>query len=57
LIVEAIPLEARMIAVSDAFDAMTSLRPYNRPSPLGEILLEWRGAGANNSIQRFWRFS
>ena len=27
----AIPLEGRVLAVADAFDAMTSLRPYRRP--------------------------
>ena len=37
----AIPLEARLLAVADAFDAMTSMRPYRRALPtaraLGEI--------------------
>jgi putative nucleotidyltransferase with HDIG domain len=28
---EAIPLESRILAVADAFDAMTTQRPYNRP--------------------------
>jgi HD-GYP domain-containing protein (c-di-GMP phosphodiesterase class II) len=37
---EAIPLEARIIAVPDAFDAMASLRPHQRIRSLGEILLE-----------------
>nr|MDQ2999309.1 hypothetical protein [Chloroflexota bacterium] len=27
---ESIPLCARIVAVADAFDAMTTLRPYNR---------------------------
>jgi HD-GYP domain-containing protein (c-di-GMP phosphodiesterase class II) len=30
----AIPLPARIVAVADAFDAMTSLRPYRAPRPL-----------------------
>ena len=37
---EAIPLEARIIAVPDAFDAMTSVRPHNRIIPLEEVLSE-----------------
>jgi putative nucleotidyltransferase with HDIG domain len=37
---EAIPLEARIIAVPDAFDAMVSLRPHRRAMPLVDILLE-----------------
>jgi putative two-component system response regulator len=40
LIGEAIPLEARIIAVPDAFDAMTSLRPHRRAMPLEEVLRE-----------------
>lgn len=40
LVGEAIPLEARIIAVLDAFDAMTSTRPYRRPVPVREALLE-----------------
>ena len=30
---EAIPIEARIMAVADAFDAMTSNRPYRRALP------------------------
>jgi putative nucleotidyltransferase with HDIG domain len=37
---EVIPLEARIIAVPDAFDAMTSLRPHQRASPLEDVLFE-----------------
>jgi len=37
---ETIPLEARIIAVSDAFDAMTSLRPHRRAMPVEGVLLE-----------------
>jgi putative two-component system response regulator len=37
---EAIPLEARIISVPDAFDAMTSVRPHNQIMPLGDVLLE-----------------
>ena len=37
---EAIPLEARIITVPDAFDAMASLRPHRRAMPLEEVLME-----------------
>jgi putative nucleotidyltransferase with HDIG domain len=33
---ESIPLAARVFAVADALDAMTTLRPYRQPSPLSE---------------------
>jgi len=37
---ENIPLGARIIAVPDAFDAMTSLRPYRRAMPPEEAIAE-----------------
>ena len=37
---EAIPLEARIITVPDAFDAMTSVRPHRRAMPLQDVLME-----------------
>lgn len=37
---EVIPLEARIIAVPDAFDAMTSLRPHRRAMPVDEVIEE-----------------
>jgi len=40
LIGEVIPLEARIIAVPDAFDAMTSLRPHRRAMPVENVILE-----------------
>jgi HD-GYP domain-containing protein (c-di-GMP phosphodiesterase class II) len=40
LVGEAIPLEARIIAVPDAFDAMASLRPHRKAMSLEGILLE-----------------
>ncbi|HSB05464.1 MAG TPA: HD domain-containing phosphohydrolase [Thermodesulfobacteriota bacterium] len=40
LVGEAIPLEARIIAVLDAFDAMTSTRPYRKAASFKEALLE-----------------
>jgi putative two-component system response regulator len=44
---EAIPLEARIAAVADTFDAMTSHRPYRPQLPIGatlEELLRCRGS-------------
>ena len=40
LIGEGIPLEARIIAIPDAFDAMTSMRPYRGAIPLEDGLRE-----------------
>ena len=40
LIGESIPLEARIIAVPDAFDAMTSARPHREIIPLEDVLIE-----------------
>src|SRR5205823_7930037 len=37
---DAIPLEARITAVADAFDAMTNHRPYRRARPVEEALGE-----------------
>jgi HD-GYP domain-containing protein (c-di-GMP phosphodiesterase class II) len=43
----AIPLEARIIAVADAFDAMISERPYKKGYSVEEALEELkRGAGS-----------
>ena len=46
LVGEAIPLEARIIGVPDAFDAMTSSRPHRKAMPLDAVLGEMeRGRG------------
>lgn len=37
---EAIPLPARIVAVSDAFDALTHARPYKEAWPLAEAIAE-----------------
>ena len=37
---DAIPLEARIIAVPDAFDAMTSVRPHREAMSIEEVLSE-----------------
>jgi HD-GYP domain-containing protein (c-di-GMP phosphodiesterase class II) len=43
---ENIPLGARILAVADAFDAMTSNRPYRSAMPVEEALSEIkRGTG------------
>ena len=42
LIGDAIPLEARIIAVADAFEAMLADRPYRRGRPVDEALAELR---------------
>jgi HD-GYP domain-containing protein (c-di-GMP phosphodiesterase class II) len=38
LVGEAIPFEARILNLADAFDAMTSQRPYNQPRSFAEAL-------------------
>ena len=44
---EAIPLGARIVGVADAFDAMTTQRPYNRVLPIDEAIERLRaGAGS-----------
>jgi len=42
LVGDAIPLEARIVAVADTFDAMTSVRPYRPGVPVGDTLTELR---------------
>jgi putative nucleotidyltransferase with HDIG domain len=37
---EAIPLYSRIIALADAYDAMTSIRPYRENKPLAEVISE-----------------
>jgi HD-GYP domain-containing protein (c-di-GMP phosphodiesterase class II) len=45
---EEIPIEARIMAVADAFDAMTSQRPYRNPLPEEDALAELkRNAGSH----------
>lgn len=42
-----IPLEARILAVADAFDAMTTDRPYRAALPLHEAINRLRGASGS----------
>jgi HD-GYP domain-containing protein (c-di-GMP phosphodiesterase class II) len=42
LVGDAIPLEARITAVADTFDAMTSVRPYRPGVSLDDTLAELR---------------
>jgi putative two-component system response regulator len=44
---EAIPLEARVVAVADAFDAMTSERPYRAPRAPAAALCELRAVSGS----------
>ncbi len=45
---EAIPLEARILSIADAFDAMTSLRPYRAPMYFKDAVKELkRSAGTH----------
>lgn len=50
LVGEAIPIEARIIAVPDAFDAITSLRPHREAMPLEDVLVEM-GKGKGQTIR------
>jgi HD-GYP domain-containing protein (c-di-GMP phosphodiesterase class II) len=46
LVGDALPLAARIVAVADAYDAMTSARPYRAPLPLSAAIAELKkGAG------------
>jgi len=42
LVRDAIPFEARIVAVADTFDAMTSVRPYRPGVPVADTLAELR---------------
>lgn len=55
----AIPFEARVVAVADAFDAMTSVRPYRPSLPVAEAMRELQeGKGVQFDpamVDAFWR--
>jgi len=44
---DSIPLEARILAIADAFDAMTSLRPYRAPLSYKEAINELKRASGS----------
>jgi putative nucleotidyltransferase with HDIG domain len=56
---ESIPLTARVVAVADAFDAMTSDRPYRSGMPAGQAFAELQsGAGTHfdpSCVEAFFR--
>jgi HD-GYP domain-containing protein (c-di-GMP phosphodiesterase class II) len=56
---EAIPLEARILAVCDAVEAMASDRPYSRAMSLDEIIAELRQCAGTqfdpNIVEKFVR--
>ena len=55
---ESIPLEARIIAVADAFDAMVSDRPYKKGfSTAEEPWLNCGNARVRSSTRRWWSIS
>lgn len=45
---EAIPLTARIFAIVDVFDALTSKRPYKEPMPFNEAMAIVRGYAGNH---------
>jgi putative nucleotidyltransferase with HDIG domain len=49
---EEIPLGAKIIAIADAFDSLTSWRPYRTPIPIKEAEKELI-RGANNQFDRY----
>ena len=54
---EAIPLAARLFAVSDTFDAVTSDRPYRRARSCEEALRVIADERGDSSTRRRWRLS
>ena len=55
---EAIPIEARILAVADAYEAMTADRPYRAGAPAGgRRAPSCAAARARSSTPRSWRSS
>jgi len=50
-----IPLEARILAVCDAVEAMASDRPYHRGMSLEEIIAELRRCSGTQFDPRWWK--
>ena len=50
---EEIPLNARIIGIADAFDAMTANRVYRKKLDMDFVLGELKKAGEHSSIQAY----
>ena len=52
---EEIPLEARIIAIADSYDAMTTTRPYRVPLPNDTVIRELvENRGESSSTPTWW---
>ena len=54
---EAIPVSARIVAVADVFDALTTRRPYKEPWPCRMRWTTLQRRPANTSTPLWWRCS
>jgi len=50
-----IPLEARILSVADAFDAMLSDRPYRKGMKINEVLAELKTIPVHSLILKQWK--
>jgi HD-GYP domain-containing protein (c-di-GMP phosphodiesterase class II) len=55
LVGEQIPLGARVIAIADAFDTITSERAYKKPRPIDDALAEIERCAASQFDPKFVR--
>ena len=53
---EMIPVEARILSIADAFDAMTSTRPYRKSLTLADAIKELEKGAGNQFDSRLVRF-
>ena len=49
-----IPLGARIVAIADAYDAMTNDRPYKRAISHDQAIAEWLQLHLRTSVADFW---